>query len=216
MTPFVGRYFNMTRAGIHADGLLKEEEIYNIFNTRSSNRPAGVMVRHQRLAGIAYWINENYGLTGETPPRKHDPLAENSRPAETRSGESGRTTAFAARMERRKSSMAALKRRRASAWNTRPHPSPIRYLHPRKTYSPAFMRAARTRQKRNSAKTRRQPHAHPEPCAAWNRSGWWWAPRHARVVGLIRSDTEISTEIWPRVEGRRPPRRRPRQAGTAR
>ena len=26
MTPFVGRYFNTTRAGIHADGLLKDEE----------------------------------------------------------------------------------------------------------------------------------------------------------------------------------------------
>lgn len=32
-TPFVGRWFNTTRAGIHADGLLKDEEIYNIFNT---------------------------------------------------------------------------------------------------------------------------------------------------------------------------------------
>ena len=31
MTPFVGRNFNVTRAGIHADGLLKDEEIYNIF-----------------------------------------------------------------------------------------------------------------------------------------------------------------------------------------
>ena len=28
-TPFVGRNFNVTRAGIHADGLLKNEEIYN-------------------------------------------------------------------------------------------------------------------------------------------------------------------------------------------
>ena len=33
MTPFVGRNFNVTRAGIHADGLLKDQEIYNIFNT---------------------------------------------------------------------------------------------------------------------------------------------------------------------------------------
>ena len=31
--PFVGRDFNVTRAGIHADGLLKDEEIYNIFDT---------------------------------------------------------------------------------------------------------------------------------------------------------------------------------------
>src|SRR5262249_15532215 len=29
--PFVGRDFNVTRAGIHADGLLKNEEIYNSF-----------------------------------------------------------------------------------------------------------------------------------------------------------------------------------------
>ena len=32
-TPFVGKNFNVTRAGIHADGLLKNEEIYNIFDT---------------------------------------------------------------------------------------------------------------------------------------------------------------------------------------
>ena len=32
-TPFVGRNFNTTRAGVHADGLLKDVEIYNIFNT---------------------------------------------------------------------------------------------------------------------------------------------------------------------------------------
>ena len=33
MTPFVGENFNVTKAGIHADGLMKDEEIYNIFNT---------------------------------------------------------------------------------------------------------------------------------------------------------------------------------------
>lgn len=39
-TPFVGRNFNVTRAGIHADGLLKNEEIYNIFDTEKFlNRP---------------------------------------------------------------------------------------------------------------------------------------------------------------------------------
>ena len=32
-TPFVGKNFNVTRAGIHADGMLKNEEIYNIFDT---------------------------------------------------------------------------------------------------------------------------------------------------------------------------------------
>ena len=44
-TPFVGKNFNITRAGIHADGLLKNEEIYNIFDTaKFLNRPAQVAV----------------------------------------------------------------------------------------------------------------------------------------------------------------------------
>ena len=34
MTPFVGENFNVTKAGIHADGLMKDEEIYNIFDTK--------------------------------------------------------------------------------------------------------------------------------------------------------------------------------------
>lgn len=76
MTPFIGRNFNVTRAGIHADGLLKNEEIYNIFNTKKIlNRPAGVAVsKTSGLAGIAYWINENYGLTGDETVSKRDPL----------------------------------------------------------------------------------------------------------------------------------------------
>lgn len=76
MTPFVGRNFNTTRAGIHADGLLKDEEIYNIFNTKKLlNRPAGVAVsKTSGLAGIAYWINENYGLGGVDALDKRDPI----------------------------------------------------------------------------------------------------------------------------------------------
>jgi len=58
-TPFVGANFNVTRAGIHADGLMKDEEIYNIFNTgKLLNRPAKVAIDvHSGLAGIAHWIN---------------------------------------------------------------------------------------------------------------------------------------------------------------
>ena len=76
MTPFVGRNFNITRAGIHADGLMKDEEIYNIFNTKKLlNRPAGVAITNTSgLAGIAYWINEKYGLTGEKALDKRSPL----------------------------------------------------------------------------------------------------------------------------------------------
>ena len=66
MTPFVGDYFNQTRAGIHADGLLKDEEIYNIFDTgKILNRPATVTIsKTSGLAGIAYWINSYYKLAG--------------------------------------------------------------------------------------------------------------------------------------------------------
>ncbi|MCX5781340.1 MAG: 2-isopropylmalate synthase, partial [Elusimicrobia bacterium] len=35
MQPFVGAHFNVTRAGIHADGLLKDQEIYNVFDTEA-------------------------------------------------------------------------------------------------------------------------------------------------------------------------------------
>ena len=58
-TPFVGANFNVTRAGIHADGLMKDEEIYNIFNTgKLLNRPARVAIDvHSGLAGIALWLN---------------------------------------------------------------------------------------------------------------------------------------------------------------
>ena len=76
MTPFVGKSFNVTRAGIHADGLLKDEEIYNIFNTEKIlNRPVSVMLgKASGLAGIAYWINQNYRLTGENAVNKQSDL----------------------------------------------------------------------------------------------------------------------------------------------
>ena len=76
MTPFVGRNFNVTRAGIHADGLLKDEEIYNIFDTKKIlNRSATVMLgKASGLAGIAYWINENYRLSANEAIDKKDPL----------------------------------------------------------------------------------------------------------------------------------------------
>jgi isopropylmalate/homocitrate/citramalate synthase len=76
MTPYVGKHFNVTRAGIHADGLLKDEEIYNIFNTKKIlGRPAAVQVsKTSGLAGIAYWINENYGLDGDSKIDKKDPI----------------------------------------------------------------------------------------------------------------------------------------------
>ncbi|MBR0342618.1 MAG: 2-isopropylmalate synthase [Oscillospiraceae bacterium] len=76
MTPYVGRYFNMTRAGIHADGLMKDEEIYNIFNTGKilNKKPSVLIGKSSGLAGIAYWINNNYNLPEDELLDKHDPL----------------------------------------------------------------------------------------------------------------------------------------------
>ena len=76
MTPFVGESFNVTKAGIHADGLMKDAEIYNIFNTEKIlNRPAEVAISNTSgLAGIAYWINTHFRLTPEEMLTKQDPL----------------------------------------------------------------------------------------------------------------------------------------------
>ena len=57
-TPFVGEDFNVTRAGVHADGLLKNEEVYNIFNTTAIlKRPPRVLISNTSGAsGIAAWL----------------------------------------------------------------------------------------------------------------------------------------------------------------
>lgn len=77
-TPFVGKSFNATRAGIHADGMLKDEEIYNIFDTKKIlNRPMHVSINNASgLAGIAYWINEYYDLPEENKITKSEPIVQ--------------------------------------------------------------------------------------------------------------------------------------------
>jgi len=68
--PLVGKDFNITRAGIHADGLLKNEEIYNCFDTEKLlKRPVGVAITDKTgAAGIKHWIEARYQI--EVP--KHD------------------------------------------------------------------------------------------------------------------------------------------------
>lgn len=94
MTPFVGKNFNVTRAGIHADGLLKDQEIYNIFDTEKIlDRPASVMLgKSSGLAGIAYWINQNYSLKGENQIDKKSDLVVALKEWIDREYESGRQT----------------------------------------------------------------------------------------------------------------------------
>lgn len=73
--PFAGSDFNATSAGIHADGLIKNEEIYNIFDTRKIlRRPVSITVTDKTgIAGVAYWLNSRLGLEGENSINKRHP-----------------------------------------------------------------------------------------------------------------------------------------------
>lgn len=63
-TPFVGSEFNVTRAGIHADGMLKNKEIYNSFDTEKilGRSPIVAVNSYSGMAGIAAWINSYFKL----------------------------------------------------------------------------------------------------------------------------------------------------------
>ncbi|MFB3892807.1 MAG: 2-isopropylmalate synthase [Phycisphaerae bacterium] len=64
--PFVGKHFNVTRAGIHAGGLRQDERIYNIFDTaKLLGKPPRVAITDKSGAdGVVVWINEYLGLKG--------------------------------------------------------------------------------------------------------------------------------------------------------
>ena len=95
-TPFVGKNFNITRAGIHADGLLKNEEIYNIFDTdKFLNRPVQVAVSNTSgLAGIAHWINTHYKLRVEEKIDKSQPIVAAVKEWVDKEYDEGRVTAI--------------------------------------------------------------------------------------------------------------------------
>jgi len=95
-TPFVGRNFNSTRAGIHADGLLKDEEIYNIFNTEKIlRRPVTVAItEHSGLAGIAHWINSHFKLKGDLCVDKKEDIVVKMKEEVDKEFAEGRTTSF--------------------------------------------------------------------------------------------------------------------------
>ena len=94
MTPFVGSAFNLTRAGVHADGLMKDAEIYNIFDTETIlNRPAEVAISNTSgLAGIAYWINKHYNLPEFRRVTKNDEVVIKVKEEIDRLYADGRTT----------------------------------------------------------------------------------------------------------------------------
>ena len=94
MTPFVGANFNVTRAGIHADGLMKDAEIYNIFDTEKilGISPEVAISNTSGLAGIAYWINKHYILSDDEKITKSDAIVIEMKNAIDKEYADGRTT----------------------------------------------------------------------------------------------------------------------------
>lgn len=94
MTPFVGDNFNVTRAGIHADGILKNEEIYNIFDTEKLlNRPCRIAVsKTSGLAGVAHWLNTYFKLSDDKAFDKRHPVVESIKNWVDKQYEDGRVT----------------------------------------------------------------------------------------------------------------------------
>ena len=91
-TPFVGHDFNMTQAGIHADGMLKNEEIYNIFDTEKilKKAPGVSITRTSGAAGIAMWMGAN--LFPDEKIGKDDPRVITLKEWVDSQYENGRTT----------------------------------------------------------------------------------------------------------------------------
>ena len=94
--PFVGCDFNATSAGVHVDGLAKNEEIYNIFDTaRILNRPVPIIITDKSgRAGVAYWINSNLDLPEERKVTKKHPAVGLIYNDIMQAYEAGRNTSF--------------------------------------------------------------------------------------------------------------------------
>ncbi|MCK9420894.1 MAG: histone-lysine N-methyltransferase [Nitrospirae bacterium] len=94
--PFVGSEFNSTSAGIHADGMLKNEEIYNIFDTsKILKRPMGVIITDKSgIAGIAQWVNSHLGLDSDKKIDKRHPGLAKMNKWVMEQYEQGRTTSI--------------------------------------------------------------------------------------------------------------------------
>jgi isopropylmalate/homocitrate/citramalate synthase len=94
--PFVGSEFNSTSAGIHADGMMKNEEIYNIFDTsKILKRPMGVIITDKSgVAGIAHWVNSHLHLDADKKIDKRHPGLAKMHKWVLEQYEQGRTTSI--------------------------------------------------------------------------------------------------------------------------
>jgi len=94
--PFAGEEFNATRAGIHADGLVKDEEIYNIFDTNKLlKRPISIIITDKSgVSSIAYWVNIRLRLEGDARLDKRHPGVVKMHKRVMREYEQGRNTSI--------------------------------------------------------------------------------------------------------------------------
>lgn len=94
--PFAGKDFNATSAGIHVDGLAKNEEIYNIFDTtKILNRSVPIIINDKAgRAGVAYWINQQFNLPPERQVSKKHPAVGQIHTKIMAAYEDGRNTSF--------------------------------------------------------------------------------------------------------------------------
>jgi len=94
--PFAGRDFNATSAGIHVDGLAKNEEIYNIFDTtKILGRPVPIIITDKSgKAGVSYWINTSLELEGDDQVDKRHPAVDKIYNRIMEAYEAGRNTSF--------------------------------------------------------------------------------------------------------------------------
>ena len=94
--PFAGKDFNATSAGIHVDGLAKNEEIYNIFDTtKILNRSVPIIINDKAgRAGVAYWINQQFNLPPERQVSKKHPAVGQIHTRIMAAYEEGRNTSF--------------------------------------------------------------------------------------------------------------------------
>ena len=94
--PFAGKDFNATSAGIHVDGLAKNEEIYNIFDTtKILNRSVPIIINDKAgRAGVAYWINQQFNLPAERQVSKKHPAVGQIHAKIMAAYEEGRNTSF--------------------------------------------------------------------------------------------------------------------------
>ena len=97
--PLVGSNFNVTRAGVHADGMVKNPEIYTPYDFESilGRAPKSVIGQYSGTSGIAWKVNDLLNLERDEWLRKDNPGVILILEEVTNQYNSGRVTAFSDR-----------------------------------------------------------------------------------------------------------------------